>query len=122
MVGISNANINLSKQITPVYAARQVIAIVSGTSTASLTVPVTGYKKYLLYCRQIRDAYSMTYTITAGDSNVKEIELLDTTTNNASCIITVEDTTANFSVKGTAYNGDSANSAATILAVVFGLE
>lgn len=117
----SESNSNLGSDIKYVTSNNGHLQIGDGTTTAEFTIPATGYKKYLIYVSQTRSAYNMKFTVTSGGNNVKSITFLNKNTNQVAAIIEVTNSSSNFSVRGTAYNGDDTPSAAQITYVVFAI-
>lgn len=112
---------NLGSDIKYVTSNNGHLQIGDGTTTAEFTIPATGYKKYLIYVSQTRSTYNMKFTVTSGGNNVKSITFLNKNTNQVAAIIEVTNSSSNFSVRGTAYNGDDTPSAAQITYVVFAI-
>lgn len=114
-------NSNLGSDIKYVTSNSSVLVIRAGTTTAEFTIPATGHKKYLIYVSQTRNAYNMTFTVTSGGNNVKSITFLNKSTNQVAAIIEVTNLSSDFSINGTAYNGDDSSSGAQITYVVFAI-
>lgn len=112
---------NLGSDIKYVTSNSSVLVIRAGTTTAEFTIPATGHKKYLIYVSQTRKAYNMTFTVTSGGNNVKSITFLNKSTNQVAAIIEVTNSSSDFSINGTAYNGDDSSSGAEITYVVFAI-
>lgn len=118
---IDELNSNLGSDIKYVTSNSSVLVIRAGTTTAEFTIPATGHKKYLIYVSQTRNAYNMTFTVTSGGNNVKSITFLNKSTNQVAAIIEVTNLSSDFSINGTAYNGDDSSSSAQITYVVFAI-
>lgn len=118
---IDELNSNLGSDIKYVTSNSSVLVIRAGTTTAEFTIPATGHKKYLIYVSQTRNAYNMTFTVTSGGNNVKSITFLNKSTNQVAAIIEVTNLSSDFSINGTAYNGDDSSSGAQITYVVFAI-
>lgn len=118
---IATANSNLGSNIKYVTSNSSTLVIGAGTTTAEFTIPATGHKKYLIYVSQTRNAYNMTFTVTSGGNNVKSITFLNKSTNQVAAIIEVTNSSSDFSINGTAYNGDDSSSSAQITYVVFAI-
>lgn len=118
---ICTPNSNLGSDIKYVTSNSSVLVIRAGTTTAEFTIPATGHKKYLIYVSQTRNAYNMTFTVTSGGNNVKTITFLNKSTNQVAAIIEVTNLSSDFSINGTAYNGDDSSSGAQITYVVFAI-
>lgn len=114
-------NSNLGSNIKYVTSNSSTLVIGAGTTTAEFTIPATGHKKYLIYVSQTRNAYNMTFTVTSGGNNVKSITFLNKSTNQVAAIIEVTNSSSDFSINGTAYNGDDSSSSAQITYVVFAI-
>lgn len=112
---------NLGSNIKYVTSNSSTLVIGAGTTTAEFTIPATGHKKYLIYVSQTRNAYNMTFTVTSGGNNVKSITFLNKSTNQVAAIIEVTNSSSDFSINGTAYNGDDSSSSAQITYVVFAI-
>lgn len=112
---------NLGSNIKYVTSNSSTLVIGAGTTTAEFTIPATGHKKYLIYVSQTRNAYNMTFTVTSGGNNVKSITFLNKSTNQVAAIIEVTNSSSDFSINGTAYNGDDSSSGAQITYVVFAI-
>lgn len=112
---------NLGSDIKYVTSNSSVLVIRAGTTTAEFTIPAAGHKKYLIYVSQTRNAYNMTFTVTSGGNNVKSITFLNKSTNQVAAIIEVTNLSSDFSINGTAYNGDDSSSGAQITYVVFAI-
>lgn len=118
---IYTENSNLGSNIKYVTSNSSTLVIGAGTTTAEFTIPATGHKKYLIYVSQTRNAYNMTFTVTSGGNNVKSITFLNKSTNQVAAIIEVTNSSSDFSINGTAYNGDDSSSSAQITYVVFAI-
>lgn len=118
---IYTENSNLGSNIKYVTSNSSTLVIGAGTTTAEFTIPATGHKKYLIYVSQTRNAYNMTFTVTSGGNNVKSITFLNKSTNQVAAIIEVTNSSSDFSINGTAYNGDDSSSGAQITYVVFAI-
>mgnify|MGYP006924872322 FL=1 len=120
-LAVKELSSNLGSNIKYVTSNSSTLVIGAGTTTAEFTIPATGHKKYLIYVSQTRNAYNMTFTVTSGGNNVKSITFLNKSTNQVAAIIEVTNSSSDFSINGTAYNGDDSSSSAQITYVVFAI-